>query len=343
MSRSMSAGSKIIRKIQTVIAIGAITALAAGVTAQGIAPGGSISGRLTLRNGKPGAGRRVMAVEVVRQGAPPDRPAVTTLTAVTILTLTDAQGRFLLEDVPLGRYVIATGLLDDLTFFPGTLQENQATIVTVANGARVADIDFRLSTVMVSGRVIGDLEAALPSLGRGVAASALVRGPDLRLGTDPVAPKAPVDREGAFQFSAVPPGKYRPMMGATAGVGILSTELVVGDDDISGVQLRAARLMKFPVIVAVEGGVATPPLRLRFENARASDNPAPVVVEATGTASFDVSLPDIQYRLAFPETPPGLVVKSATLVYPSGGTTSILQKPFVPRQVARLEIVLTRN
>jgi hypothetical protein len=233
-----------------------------------------------------------------------------------------------------------------------------------SRAAAMADVDFRLTTVRVSGRVIGDVEALFPTQGRGGAP--LLQGADPRLASESGTPRASLDRDGAFQFGAVPPGTYRlavaqrmvelvPRRGAapsgtdhpnvaTLAAGILlSGEIIVGDDDISGVQLRAARTMKFPVTVKVEGGGPTPPFQLRFEDASPKEKTPPITVEAGSKDSFEVQLPDLQFRLVLPEAPPGFYLKSATLVYPSGGTTSILQKPFIVHQTARMAIVLGRD
>jgi hypothetical protein len=282
--------------------------------AQNGARNGAISGRLTLPIGKPAVGRRVLAI-VAAEG--PVRSAVINLTH------TDAQGRYLLDDVPPGRYIIATGSLDELTFFPGTADASQAAVVTVASGGKTADVDFQLATVRVSGRVLG----VVPT--------------ELRFGTGARAPKAAVSRDGAFQFDAVPPGTYR-LTTASAEIGVTSGEIVVAGDDVGGIQVGTARLMSFPVTVSVEGGGPTPSLQLRFEEVRGLSVPASLVVGGAAPAASDVSLPDLQFRLVLPEPPPGLVVKSATLVYPSGGTTSVLEKPFIVHQMARLEIVLGR-
>jgi hypothetical protein len=129
-------------------------------------------------------------------------------------------------------------------------------------------------------------------------------------------------------------------------MGVVAAPVVVGDDDITDLQVSVGRVMPVEVTVTVEGGEKPPPfLLLRFEDARAKQVPAPFVeaTATTATESFEVSLPDIQYRLVLPQLPPGLFVKSATLVYPSGGTTSVLQREFVAHQAARLAIVLARR
>jgi hypothetical protein len=173
---------------------------------------------------------------------------------------------------------------------------------------------------------------------------------------------ATVAADGSFLFDAVSPGTYRPMIPPpnetaaqqkcpnpnrdcvawTPSIAILAEPIVVGDDDVTNIQLWAGRMMSFPVTVAVEGGGPPPAFMLHFEDGRAPERRLPSV-EVAATASFDAEIPDTQLRLLAPELPPGFFLKSATLVYPSGATTSILQEAFTTHQVARMTLVLGRK
>jgi hypothetical protein len=75
---------------------------------------------------------------------------------------TDADGRFTLENIPPGRYLIAAGRLDQQTYYPGTQQPATATVVTIAAGAAISGVNFTLNDASF-GRApsIGGL-AALP-------------------------------------------------------------------------------------------------------------------------------------------------------------------------------------
>jgi hypothetical protein len=60
--------------------------------------------------------------------------------------LTDAQGRFRLENVPAGRYYIMAGTTRSPTYYPDAIDMNQrnATIITVTAGQTIDNIDFKL-------------------------------------------------------------------------------------------------------------------------------------------------------------------------------------------------------
>jgi hypothetical protein len=58
------------------------------------------------------------------------------------LSETDNEGRFVLENVPPGRYYIMAGRIDQPTFFPGTLEGAKGSALTVKAGDRLSNIDF---------------------------------------------------------------------------------------------------------------------------------------------------------------------------------------------------------
>jgi hypothetical protein len=311
--------------MQSVALISAMTVAAAAQTPP---RNGTVSGRLLSRNGTPAAETRVVVLatdktaprRAVAPAGPPRaaQPEPQPTTTLIGMATTDAMGRYRLENVPAGRYLIAAGPLDVLTFYPGVTNENESTVLTVVNGGMIEGLDFQLRTVRVSGRASG------PS------------GVGLRLGDGPGGPTALVEQDGSFMFRGVTPGTYR------FGEGAIGGPLVVGDDDLTGVQVKTGPLMSFPVTVTVEGGGQVPSLRLRFEDGRPTESPVPFI-ETSGSGVFEVNIPDIQYRLVLPEIPAGFSLKAATLIYPSGGTTSNLDQPFSVHQIAWMTIALRRD
>jgi hypothetical protein len=121
---------------------------------------GVVSGTLKLTSGAPAQGIRVTATEVPKPGDPP--------TGLKLLSLaaTDESGNYRLEDIPPGRYYIAAGRLELPTYYPGTINVGEGTVVVIEAGSRTSKIDFVLKDV---------------STGRGVAGFTIASGPGLQI------------------------------------------------------------------------------------------------------------------------------------------------------------------
>src|SRR5262245_8521560 len=100
--------------------------LAAQAPRQTPAQPGAVTGRLTGTTGAPAVNIRVTAIPMEESAS--DR-------LLAGLAATDSEGRYRLEDLPPGRYLIGAGPLDRLTYFPGITVRKEATVVTVTNGA----------------------------------------------------------------------------------------------------------------------------------------------------------------------------------------------------------------
>jgi hypothetical protein len=100
-------------------------------TAGGLQPGsGIVTGSIQFEGGGPAAGVRVGAMPV---GDP---------SSMVSVAETDAMGRFRLTNIPVGKYFIGAGRLDRLTYFPGSVDQSKATVVTV-DAAKITPIaDF---------------------------------------------------------------------------------------------------------------------------------------------------------------------------------------------------------
>jgi hypothetical protein len=106
---------------------------------------GSISGQLQTFTGEPVAGVRVRAVtapELTAGGS----PVAPLLIAVA---QSDENGRYRLEDIPPGQYVVAAGWLESPTYYPGVLLAAHATVVNVAVGQAILKIDFPANTISI--------------------------------------------------------------------------------------------------------------------------------------------------------------------------------------------------
>jgi hypothetical protein len=97
---------------------------------------GTITGVVRM-GGKPTAGIRVAAV--VPPGGGELMPS-----AMLSLGETDSEGRYRLEGVPPGRYYISAGRVDLPTYYPGSTTLSEGTVITLAPGATLSDMDFVL-------------------------------------------------------------------------------------------------------------------------------------------------------------------------------------------------------
>jgi hypothetical protein len=101
---------------------------------------GTVTGLLRTPAGMPAPGVRVAAL------ARPDALKDLALASSYVgLGETDAAGRYRLENIPAGSYYIIAGRVDAPTFYPGTLQANNGTLVQVTAGSTVSGIDFVLN------------------------------------------------------------------------------------------------------------------------------------------------------------------------------------------------------
>lgn len=123
-----------------------IAALAWGMAQ--VASSGSVTG--TIReDGRPAAGIRVAAMAV-----PGVIRSTNDASVLESITQTDSNGRYRL-DIPPGRYYIVAGSVSSPTFYPGTLAQNAASMVTVTqDSSAFAGVDFTLNSAskVVAGR-----------------------------------------------------------------------------------------------------------------------------------------------------------------------------------------------
>jgi hypothetical protein len=103
--------------------------------------GGSVRGVLRDSAGQPIPGVRMAAIL-----RPDSLENINEGTAMAGLAETDAEGKYTLENIPPGRYVIAAGRLDLQTYYPGTQELKDARVVVITPGAVVADINFVLNS-----------------------------------------------------------------------------------------------------------------------------------------------------------------------------------------------------
>jgi hypothetical protein len=119
-----------------------------GVITQAPADSGTVTGVVKTSSGAPAAGVRVSAM--ARQSNPPSKPSdATAEVSTSSLTQTDEQGRYRLENIPSGSYVIAAGRVALPTYYPATLDMTKGTTVSVAASAVVANINITMDDASI--------------------------------------------------------------------------------------------------------------------------------------------------------------------------------------------------
>jgi hypothetical protein len=187
---------------------------------------GAVSGQILLVDGSAAAGVRVAAMAVEESGVANRAPAT-----LVSLVQTDSQGRYHLENIPPGRYLVTAGFLDSPSYYPGVRTPAEARIITVVAGSVATGIDFTLaqpSGVRVVGR-IRNLPTSAPS--------GLFYANLLPLGPQRVRPlDVVVAPDGTFEFLKVQSGTYTIQL---TPQGPQRLQIEVGEKNIDGIELTA--------------------------------------------------------------------------------------------------------
>jgi hypothetical protein len=170
---------------------------------------GTITGTLRTESGTPANGVRMAVVPSSAAGA--DR----TSTEMLSIAQTDPEGRFVLENIPPGKYVVTAGNLSAPTFYPGTADITKATVLSVTTASTTRSIDFTIGAASLR---TGDTFYRIqqPPARRTVVGKVLIEGegPSTAVGMVVVAKRsdgqtvdAMVRADGSFQLS-LPDGQY---------------------------------------------------------------------------------------------------------------------------------------
>jgi len=180
--------------------------------------------------------------------------------------------------------------------YPGTPDPEQAQAIELIEGEERAGIDVGLQfvrTVAVEGRV-SNAAGALPP-GTQVTLTRLRQRSSASNSTMPRVTR-PVDASGGFQFTGVLPGKYRVAASVRASIaqdrppsGVLwaFTDVVVGDDGVSGVGMTLQPGLRLSGRLVFEGGSRAKPKDLTSIVLRLSDTNAPATMAPMATGAAD--------------------------------------------------------
>ncbi len=194
----------------------------------------TISGEIRLQDGDPAKGMEVIAIPVPR--SPTAEVSSRSIPVAAILRgRTDDLGRYLLVNVPPGRYYIVSGTKDLPIIYPGTPDLAKAVPVTVMPSQPVSGKDFSVSGVSVSGRVAA--AGGMPAIGAWIRVrlsnpSTKASGPaSLMFG---VSLETSVDSDGSYSVGGLSPGAYIVETGAE-GLTPQVRNVTVGDQAIKGI------------------------------------------------------------------------------------------------------------
>jgi hypothetical protein len=208
---------------------------------------GVITGTLVGKEGSPIASVRVVAMSIL-ETADSSEPVV-----LVSLGQTDAAGRYRLEGIPPGKYYVAAGYVATPTFYPGVTSKEGATVVSVAAGQTLSNLNFSVSSpsslgVALSGR-LAQIQGSSPFLGPFGSRAinrVVLSGPGLQLAV-------PLGANGSFEFPKIPPGDYLLRVPPLTSIRVTLT-----DRDIMDLEVRAPFEMQATGRVVMEDGSALP-------------------------------------------------------------------------------------
>jgi hypothetical protein len=205
---------------------------------------GIVTGQLHMASGAPAAAVRVFALGAPPPGVrPEDGTQYYTVPPPASTTMTDADGRFRLTNIPAGRYYIVAGLLGQASYYPGVADADRATVVPITPGS-TTNVEFPLA-IPLGGRVTGRVT---PAPAANVQERAVLSGVKI---TEVL--EAPITPEGTFDFGHLPRGSYLlNVFPAPPGMSALAFE--VGDSDISSLQFIRLPLHTVSGRLVVENG-----------------------------------------------------------------------------------------
>jgi len=259
---------------------------------------GMVSGEIRTREGQPAGGVRVSAMAIPDPGTPANSG-----TALISIGVTDSQGRYRLENILPGRYYITAGFVDLPTYYPGVSAISGATPVQVLSGTPVTGINFAAANtlgVTVSGRVRRATGAGGAG-GVGGQSVALIGGPAIQ--------QATTAADGSFQILRVLPGTYQ--LSSAAGRTNPPLTIVVGDQNVSGLEILVVPTVTVTGSVVIEGSGIKPRVSILFSSFKGIGQ-SNMSVTSQPDGSLRTTVPEGDYRVSWSILPVGYAIKSVT-------------------------------
>jgi hypothetical protein len=156
------------------------------------------------------------------------------------VTETGKDGKYALEDLPHGRYYIVAGLLDFPTYLPGVKTTAEARVMTIQDGEKFSNQDFKLSLpgpVRIAGRITGLADGQPTTSIRALLLADVNTEPRVTI-------QVPIQADGRFEFLRVPPADYLlRIVSSERPAGRVQALLKIdGQRHVDGIEVPAARL-----------------------------------------------------------------------------------------------------
>jgi hypothetical protein len=245
-----------------------------------LARGGVITGRVTGGDGRPVIAERVNLTMLDAKGLP--QPF---FGGNRIGYETDDRGVYRIYGLPAGRYLVSVGGGDrpgvsrriryPQTYYPGVIEQQQASPVDVQTDFTAEDINIQLGdplkTYAVTGRVV-DAASGQPAPGlpvnitpmrvRGAAGGGAIGGMRGGMRGGPAGSVAGAD--GAFRVAGLTPGLYSASSGSSGfpgGAAGMSSDFYsdpisfeITEANVAGVEIKVHRGSSIAGVVVIEGG-----------------------------------------------------------------------------------------
>jgi hypothetical protein len=275
-------------------------------------PAGTVAGQLLRTDGAPAANVRVIALDA------DDSRDEKSLTGVA---LTDSEGRYRIDSLVPGRYLISAGALATLTYYPGVTVRKLATAVTVSSGTTTG-IDFRLMPVLpstVSGRIISEDGQSLSGKvwligGEFVPSAFPFAEPNLArasVSAVDIPPRFAEIRNGSFEFLQTTPGNYHLIMSGMERPLVLpggtNSSIAVEGRDVTGLEIRILSPVYVVQSIRTEDGSPVPQLDLIVTSLQFR-----AITNRKGLPSLAGALYEGDYNISVANLPSSYFVKSMT-------------------------------
>lgn len=227
--------------------------------------GGVVTGKITDHTGRPIIQQRVTLRKL---GA--NNRATSFFTPNFEMHQTDDRGVYRLFGLPVGRYLLSVGEAKNdgsitvgrvggylpLTYYPGTPNEAEAKVIEVTEGGELTDVDIKAGkpekTYEVRGRIV-DGTTGTPLVGVQFSFGATTPGANRINSFGNTGERT--NHQGEFLLQGMRPGTYGVFLEPDPGSDYYSdpTMIIVGEDDVEGVEVKAQRGASLSGQVVVEG------------------------------------------------------------------------------------------